>query len=156
MSHSHFKYIAWLPAIAIAAAIFYFSAQPADISTDMSDGVSLFLLKVSSILRPEQEATEEYVQLIEKMSMPVRKTAHITEFAVFYLTLLFALHHSGLRGRKLLWTAFGLTVFYACTDELHQIFVPGRAGRVTDVLIDSSGAFAITVGGILKKKRMRS
>ena len=33
---------------------------------------------------------------------------------------------------------------YACTDELHQLFVPGRAGMVTDVLIDSTGAALIT------------
>ena len=34
-----------------------------------------------------------------------------------------------------------VTAAYAATDEFHQLFVPGRAGRVTDVLIDSAGAF---------------
>ena len=37
--------------------------------------------------------------------------------------------------------ALGITAAYAATDEFHQLFVPGRAGRVTDVLIDSAGAF---------------
>ena len=31
------RYIAWLPALFVAAAIFYFSAQPADVSTEMSE-----------------------------------------------------------------------------------------------------------------------
>ena len=26
------------------------------------------------------------------------------------------------------------------TDEIHQIFVPGRAFQVTDILVDSAGA----------------
>ena len=152
------KYLAWLPAIIIASAIFYFSAQPADLSTDMSDGVSRILIKVGTTLHLMEGPEEEYYEIIEKMSMPVRKTAHITEFAVFYLSLLFALFHWGQRGRKLLWTAFMFTVLYACTDEFHQLFVPGRAGRFTDVLIDSSGAFLITLAGLKKvqlKKAMK-
>ena len=29
---------------------------------------------------------------------------------------------------------------YACSDEIHQLFVPGRSGMFTDVLIDTGGA----------------
>ena len=36
--------------------------------------------------------------------------------------------------------------FYACTDELHQYFVPGRSCRFFDVCVDSTGAF---FGGLL-------
>ena len=31
---------------------------------------------------------------------------------------------------------------YAATDELHQVFVPGRSAEFTDVLLDSLGALA--------------
>ena len=31
-------------------------------------------------------------------------------------------------------------ILYAASDEFHQLFVPGRAGLVTDVCIDSAGA----------------
>lgn len=41
----HARYFAWLPAIFVAAAIFYFSAQPADVSTELSDGVTTILLQ---------------------------------------------------------------------------------------------------------------
>ncbi|MBQ2251230.1 MAG: VanZ family protein, partial [Lachnospiraceae bacterium] len=40
--------------------------------------------------------------------------------------------------------AFVMTALYAATDEIHQLFVPGRAGRVTDVLIDCIGVAVIT------------
>ena len=43
-------------------------------------------------------------------------------------------------------TAAGATAVYAATDEIHQLFVPGRAGRFSDVCIDSAGALA---GGIV-------
>ena len=37
--------------------------------------------------------------------------------------------------------AFLICVIYAISDEIHQLFVPGRAGQVRDVLIDSAGSF---------------
>ena len=52
------KYLAWLPAIIVAAAIFYFSAQPANVSTEMSDGVTKLLLQATSLYqlkKPEQK-----------------------------------------------------------------------------------------------------
>lgn len=39
-----------------------------------------------------------------------------------------------------------LSFLYACTDELHQIFVPGRSAQFRDVLIDTLGAsFGIAI-----------
>ena len=35
------------------------------------------------------------------------------------------------------WT---FCILYAASDEFHQLFVPGRAGLITDVCIDSAGA----------------
>ena len=34
-----------------------------------------------------------------------------------------------------------LGVIYAISDEIHQLFIPGRGGRVQDVCIDSIGVF---------------
>lgn len=31
-------------------------------------------------------------------------------------------------------------LLYAASDEIHQLFVPGRSGEVRDVMIDFSGA----------------
>lgn len=50
------------------------------------------------------------------------------------------------------WASMALTVFYAVTDEFHQLFTPGRGSRPLDVGIDAVGAclglalyFAISV-----------
>ncbi len=35
--------------------------------------------------------------------------------------------------------ATGISVLYAISDEIHQLFIPDRFGKATDVLIDSIG-----------------
>lgn len=72
----------------------------------------------------------------------VRKTAHFTEYAIlgalFYLNLIqFPKLNS--RIKKLLLPIL-FSFLYACTDEVHQIFVPGRSAQFRDVLIDTLGA----------------
>ena len=45
------------------------------------------------------------------------------------------------KGKRILaaaWTG----ILYAASDEFHQLFVPGRSGQITDVLIDSGGLLA--------------
>ena len=41
---------------------------------------------------------------------------------------------------------------YASTDEIHQMFVPGREGKVFDVMIDSCGAFCGIMVSLITQK----
>ncbi len=61
----------------------------------------------------------------------LRKLAHVTEYAILGALLARA------TGRPPL--AIALALAYAITDEIHQTFVPGRAGRPLDVAIDAVG-----------------
>jgi len=69
-----------------------------------------------------------------------RKGAHIAEF--FLLTVLFI---RMFRERfsndwmSILGLAFLYSLAYACSDEFHQLFVPGREGKISDVMIDFVG-----------------
>lgn len=38
-------------------------------------------------------------------------------------------------------SALIITILYAVTDEIHQAYVPTRNGQISDVLIDTTGAF---------------
>ena len=42
------------------------------------------------------------------------------------------------KDRVYLYSGF-ITVLYALSDEFHQLFIPGRTGRLKDVCIDSIG-----------------
>ena len=141
------KLLSWLPAIFVAAAISWCSAQPAAESTEMSVTVSRLILLLGTKLGFFHGNPAQYADLIELMSFPVRKAAHMTEYLVFYCTVRFGLHFtyrtSNMKLRLLI--ALAIVFLYACTDEFHQLFVPGRAGRFTDVLIDCFGCAVVTL-----------
>jgi VanZ family protein len=65
-----------------------------------------------------------------------RKLGHVTGYAL--LTALWWWALRGVTERPLL-IAFCLALAYACTDELHQTFVPGRTGTPVDVGVDAIG-----------------
>jgi len=50
--------------------------------------------------------------------------------------------------------SWALTTLYAASDEFHQLFVPGRSGEIRDVCIDSVGAIAGVLIGILILSRL--
>ena len=52
------------------------------------------------------------------------------------------------------YAAFLIVVAYACTDELHQLFISGRSASIIDVLIDATGGFiAIFICMMCDKRR---
>lgn len=89
----------------------------------------------------------------------VRKTAHVTEYAIFAL-LLWRGFRSTIWRKAVDWpwrcagAAWGVAVGFAITDEWHQLFVPGRQGSGWDVLIDSLGAAAgLTMWWWIRRRR---
>jgi VanZ family protein len=81
---------------------------------------------------------------IEAIHHLFRKGGHLTEFAILGLLFWRAIHQPVKNdSRPWNWTEAGLALalvfLYAASDELHQVFVPGRTALISDVLIDSSG-----------------
>lgn len=113
--------ISWVLVAICMGVIFYFSSQNADDSALLSDELkSFFGLKAGIRL--------------------IRKCAHFLEFTGLAVLAFNAFYQSFDRLRPV--SAFLLTAAYAVTDELHQIFVEGRACRLFDVFIDCLGALA--------------
>ena len=74
-----------------------------------------------------------------------KQLAHVTEYGILTVLLFSALRvHITHKGHALL-TAVLVAVLYACSDEWHQTFVPGREGRLRDVGIDAVGAVVASV-----------
>ena len=97
--------------------------------------------------------------MVEALQFPIRKSGHFLEYAalgaaVYQLLQAIDRVPRGVWPRRL--AAWGLAVAYAATDELHQLFVSGRSGQPTDVLIDACGALAgIAVAVLLTRVRQK-
>ena len=61
-----------------------------------------------------------------------------------------------LRATGRVGVALALGVAYAVSDEIHQTFVPGRAGKPLDVAIDTLGVVCgIALWQLLRSRRRR-
>ncbi len=144
----------WLGAmLLVMAGIFLFSSQPGEESSQMSNGFLRFLLE----LPPVRWLLEETPVLA---ILPLRKWAHFTIYLLLGVTA-----YGWVRRRISGWflrlfLAWGTGALYACTDELHQRFVPGRSGQWADVGLDSLGCavgvlLCAAVFGLLFWRRRR-
>lgn len=111
--------------------IFWFSAQVADDSQEMSDFFVHLLDAVFSLDIMRNEIIRDMTSFL------VRKAAHMSEYAV--LAILFGLTIREYKKEPWLLLALAATAAYVATDEFHQLFVPGRSGQLKDVLIDTAG-----------------
>ena len=123
--------------------IFWFSAQVADDSQEMSDFFVHLLDAVFSLDIMRNEIIRDMTSFL------VRKAAHMSEYAV--LAILFGLTIREYKKEPWLLPAL------AATDEFHQLFVPGRSGQLKDVLIDTAGGALglVLLALILYLKRRR-
>ena len=93
---------------------------------------------------------------IQALQLPIRKLAHFTIYAIGGLLVALLINQYKISTlRKVIYSQTFMTL-YAITDEVHQYFIPGRVGIITDVLIDSAGAFLsiLVVMLILKNRHM--
>lgn len=123
------------------ALIFCFSAAPAIESSDLSGGICEKM--VTGFVRTFNLSWEKtrIMKAAEFIETPVRKCAHFMEYAL--LGMLFRIHQDSLKiwgYRTKLWHGLLFCALYALSDEIHQFFVSGRACRIMDVGIDTSGA----------------
>jgi len=70
---------------------------------------------------------------VDVLDFIFKKSAHFIEY-----TILFLLWYRAL-GVKNPFKAIVFSLIYAFSDEIHQLFVPGRTGNLRDVGIDFSG-----------------
>lgn len=132
--------LAFLPAILLMILIFSFSAAPGENSSELSDGLSYKIVNAVGNLPFTGWSEVTKRELAEKLHTPLRKGAHFSEYALLAVLWVAPLGFFFQRGR--MRVAGLICVMYACTDEWHQLFIPGRDGNLTDVLIDSLGVLA--------------
>lgn len=147
------KPFSFLPMIFLMFVIFSFSSQTGTESGSLSHTISTQVVKASEFIFQQdwsEDKIEEYANFLE---FPIRKLAHMTEYCIFALSVIFPLFVYGLRGRKLFLSAFLICITFAGSDEYHQSFVAGRGPSIKDVFIDSLGSCSGIILGNLFTKR---
>ncbi len=124
------KYIDWILVIGWMILIFMFSNQAGDVSKENNKFViyvfELFGMDLNSIFG----ALSNFI---------VRKAAHFIEYFILYVLVYRAINTKKNSDIKVFIWSILIVFLYACSDELHQAFVPGRGPAFSDVLIDTSG-----------------
>ncbi len=114
----------FIPSIFLMILIFMFSHQTGSESSGLSSQIVLWI------------QTYLHIPITEFI---VRKAAHMSEYALLTLTFIYGFYKNHYPIQKIMIYSLIGTFLYACSDEMHQLFIGGRAGQFTDVLIDTCG-----------------
>lgn len=144
------KIILWIFVILISVQIFSFSGADAAKSDETSKRVAAPIVEI--IKRVADIPQNEETELLEGCNRFIRKAAHFSEYMLlaFFAAALCGAYR--LKTRPVLLISAGYSLIIAFADEFYQLFVNGRSGRITDVLIDFSGAlFGIALFCLLRR-----
>lgn len=121
--------------VGMVAFIFLNSAQPAQVSNQVSRG---FLSWVEGALA--QCGLESTLT-----NHAIRKMGHFTEYFILGAMLLITVRLFTSKPMRHVFKPLFLGLLVPVLDETIQLFVEGRSGQVTDILLDFSGV----ISGIL-------
>ncbi|MFC1564601.1 VanZ family protein [candidate division KSB1 bacterium] len=96
----------------------------------------IFFIYLSSYLLKDNSISRSILHL--------DKVVHFFEYGILGFLFLRAIYYSQSERElpRSLLTAFGITIFFAAFDELHQIYVPGRTASFMDFAADFAGIIA--------------
>ena len=117
--------------------IFCFSSETGEVSTRKSDGL---IIKFVEMIKGRELNDSEKEDAITYLVVPVRKGAHLGIYLVLGLLVFSFVGEFISVSYKSILLSIGICFLYACSDEVHQLLVPGRSGQILDVLIDTFGS----------------
>lgn len=114
--------------------IFGFSNQDAEESGNLSSNIAKFILK-----QVHHDDIENKEQILERTESVIRKIAHFSIYTLVGFLLMALASTYNLKENKKIIISLCIGALYATSDEIHQLFIPGRSGQITDVILDSMG-----------------
>lgn len=130
-------FVSWL------ILIYLLSAETGDQSGSLSDGILLSIAKLLKI--------SDTKAFVDTFGFFIRKLAHFSEYFILYILTYECFKEYNCP--KLFVVSVLFCVLYASFDEFHQLFVDGRCGQLSDVIIDSSGSIVSCFLWRLVKKK---
>ncbi|MEE1284167.1 MAG: VanZ family protein [Acutalibacteraceae bacterium] len=118
--------VSWILVAVCMSIIFALSHQPSTESAELSMAVMGFFAKI-------------FTAFIELIGHDVfRSIAHALEYCGLGLILFNAIYHTTKQPK--IFLPFLIGVLYSVTDEIHQIFIEGRAFQFIDIAVDALGS----------------
>ena len=127
--------------------IFRFSGQ---IGTESGNISRKFTVQIIKIITGKSLLINE--PIVDNLQSIIRKLAHFSIYTIGgFLIMNYQYGTNKKEYRKILYSIiFGGS--YAITDEIHQVFVPGRSGNIIDVGIDTLGVITgVLIYFVLRK-----
>lgn len=134
-----FRYLFLFLSLGIMIFIFVLSSETASVSSQSSGRVIRSIAKIV-VDDFENKPIEYQINFISSLQHFIRKAAHFS----LYFSLGFSVCGCALTfdSKTKLYNSLislAVSVLYAVSDEIHQLFVAGRSGQVSDVILDTSG-----------------
>ena len=151
------KVISCVITVAIMTLIFFFSSQTAAESSETSRGLTEDIANLIATYVHIWSAD----QITDIIHTFVRKVAHFVLYFSLGLSASVSIYLIfGYKRLKLMLITLAFCFLYAITDEIHQMFVPGRAAMIRDVIIDSCGALCsiaifVTANNVYLRRKKR-
>lgn len=118
------------------ALVFYLSSQ----NGDESKGTSSYFVNIIIKLYNSFFNRNINVNNIGFLTFIIRKLAHFTLYFIGAIPIyLFLSTYSISTSNRNKYTIIACFI-YACTDELHQFFIPFRDAKIFDILVDICGS----------------
>lgn len=142
--------VSWLMVIIWMCFIFYLSSMNSYESNHHSKKTITSVIEKTVDTTNKFKITDEHPTkkreevMTEKLNKPLRKVAHASVYFVLAIFVMYALKAtSSYFDKKIIITVLItliVCIFYASSDEYHQVFVSGRTGQFIDVVIDTFGS----------------
>ena len=126
----------WIAVFLWMALIFNLSSKAVEQSNSLSTEIAKTVVVITEKVAPEK-ATEIDIRELNHL---IRKKSHFLIYLVLGILSMGAVRQSRIYGIKGVVVTLLFCSLYAISDEVHQLFVPGRGAQISDVFIDIAGA----------------
>lgn len=125
--------------------IFYLSSQTSEVSSETSGS---FIETVLRIFYPGFDSLSVFrkEEIIDSLQFAARKAAHSSVYGILgVFSFLTFVSYRSIAYYARIFISLAVCLMWAVSDEIHQLFVPGRSCEVRDVLIDFGGSLLAVV-----------
>ena len=147
MNNNYKILISWILVLIWMITIFYLSSMDSDQSnTKSKETINVVVENTIDVtnnigITNEPTTKDNINSIVNVLNKPLRKCMHATVYFVLVILVINAFNQMHLLTRVNTYLYSIIICFiYACTDEIHQLYVVDRTGQFIDVLIDTIGA----------------